>query len=547
VSDAALQPDYSGLRGNVSLLGHLLGETIAAAEGEDFLALIEQIRGFSKQAREPGETSREPLLAILRELKNEQLVPVARAFSQFLNLSNIADQQHTVSREMDPLLSASRNLSDGLRHLVQEGVPTEAIAKTISELKIELVLTAHPTEITRRTLIHKHSEIGACLSQLELQGLTERERERLSERLRELIAQIWHGDDFRLERPSPVDEAKWGFAVVEESLWRAVPQFMRRLDKALFEHCGVHLPLDAAPVAFISWMGGDRDGNPNVTATVTREVLLLSRWQAVDLYLGDVIDLVEELSMTRCSQALRDWAGDSHEPYRATLRGLRDLLRHTRASIELQLAGESAGEGEVLHDVQQLLLPLQACYQSLLDCGMGLIADGALLDLLRKVHCFGVHLVRHDIRQDSSRHTDVLAELTTYLGLGDYAAWEEGARQAFLLQELSSRRPLIPPRWQPGAQAQEVLDTCAIAATQPAQALGAYVISMARQPSDVLAVHLLLKETGCDFNLPVAPLFETLDDLSRAREVVSALLQNLPPGHSTALRRNYCRSVLSIA
>jgi phosphoenolpyruvate carboxylase len=526
VSDAALQPDYSGLRGNVSLLGHLLGETIAAAEGEDFLALIEQIRGFSKQAREPGETSREPLLAILRELKNEQLVPVARAFSQFLNLSNIADQQHTVSREMDPLLSASRNLSDGLRHLVQEGVPTEAIAKTISELKIELVLTAHPTEITRRTLIHKHSEIGACLSQLELQGLTERERERLSERLRELIAQIWHGDDFRLERPSPVDEAKWGFAVVEESLWRAVPQFMRRLDKALFEHCGVHLPLDAAPVAFISWMGGDRDGNPNVTATVTREVLLLSRWQAVDLYLGDVIDLVEELSMTRCSQALRDWAGDSHEPYRATLRGLRDLLRHTRASIELQLAGESAGEGEVLHDVQQLLLPLQACYQSLLDCGMGLIADGALLDLLRKVHCFGVHLVRHDIRQDSSRHTDVLAELTTYLGLGDYAAWEEGARQAFLLQELSSRRPLIPPRWQPGAQAQEVLDTCAIAATQPAQALGAYVISMARQPSDVLAVHLLLKETGCDFNLPVAPLFETLDDLSRAREVVSALLQN---------------------
>ena len=526
MSDAALQPDYSGLRGNVSLLGHLLGETIAAAEGEDFLALIEQIRGFSKQAREPGETSREPLLAILRELKNEQLVPVARAFSQFLNLSNIADQQHTVSREMDPLLSASRNLSDGLRHLVQEGVPTEAIAKTISELKIELVLTAHPTEITRRTLIHKHSEIGACLSQLELQGLTERERERLSERLRELIAQIWHGDDFRLERPSPVDEAKWGFAVVEESLWRAVPQFMRRLDKALFEHCGVHLPLDAAPVAFISWMGGDRDGNPNVTATVTREVLLLSRWQAVDLYLGDVIDLVEELSMTRCSQALRDWAGDSHEPYRATLRGLRDLLRHTRASIELQLAGESAGEGEVLHDVQQLLLPLQACYQSLLDCGMGLIADGALLDLLRKVHCFGVHLVRHDIRQDSSRHTDVLAELTTYLGLGDYAAWEEGARQAFLLQELSSRRPLIPPRWQPGAQAQEVLDTCAIAATQPAQALGAYVISMARQPSDVLAVHLLLKETGCDFNLPVAPLFETLDDLSRAREVVSALLQN---------------------
>ena len=126
--------DYSRLRGNVSLLGHLLGETIAAAEGDDFLQLIEQIRGLSKQGREEGALSREPLLAILRELKNEQLVPVARAFSQFLNLSNIADQQHTVSRQMDPLLSASRNLADGDRkstrlnssHIQKSRMPSSA-------------------------------------------------------------------------------------------------------------------------------------------------------------------------------------------------------------------------------------------------------------------------------------------------------------------------------------------------------------------------------------------------------------------------------------
>lgn len=518
--------DYSRLRGNVSLLGRLLGETIAAAEGDDFLQLIEQIRGLSKQGREEGALSREPLLAILRELKNEQLVPVARAFSQFLNLSNIADQQHTVSRQMDPLLSASRNLADGMRGLLEEGVSREALVASIEELNIELVLTAHPTEITRRTLIHKHTEIGLCLGQLELEGLTERERERLHLRLRELIAQIWHGDDFRLERPSPVDEAKWGFAVVEDSLWQAVPQFLRRLDKALFDNCGVNLPLDAAPVSFTSWMGGDRDGNPNVTASVTRQVLLLSRWQVVDLYLADINHLVEELSMTRCSDSLRRWSGDSHEPYRHILRELRVLLQRTRLSIEAELEGEPPLEGELLHSSEQLWQPLHACYQSLMDCGMALMADGALLDLLRKVRCFGVHLVRHDIRQDSSRHTQVLSELTTYLGLGDYGAWEESARQAFLLQELASRRPLIPPRWQPGADAREVLDTCAVAAAQTPDALGAYVISMARQPSDVLAVHLLLREAGCEHNLPVAPLFETLDDLSRAREVVGTLLQN---------------------
>ena len=518
--------DYSRLRGNVSLLGHLLGETIAAAEGDDFLQLIEQIRGLSKQGREEGALSREPLLAILRELKNEQLVPVARAFSQFLNLSNIADQQHTVSRQMDPLLSASRNLADGMRGLLEEGVSREALVASIEELNIDLVLTAHPTEITRRTLIHKHTEIGLCLGQLELEGLTERERERLHLRLRELITQIWHGDDFRLERPSPVDEAKWGFAVVEDSLWQAVPQFLRRLDKALFDNCGVNLPLDAAPVSFTSWMGGDRDGNPNVTASVTQQVLLLSRWQVVDLYLADVNNLVEELSMVRCSDSLRQWSGDSHEPYRQVLRELRVMLQRTRLSIEAEPEGEPPLEGELLHSAEQLWQPLHACYQSLVESSMALIADGALLDLLRKVRCFGVHLVRHDVRQDSSRHTQVLSELTTYLGLGDYGAWEEGARQAFLLQELASRRPLIPPRWQPGAEAQEVLDTCAVVAAQSPDALGAYVISMARQPSDVLAVHLLLREAGCERNLPVAPLFETLDDLSRAREVVGTLLEN---------------------
>jgi phosphoenolpyruvate carboxylase len=519
-------PAYASLRGNVSFLGRLLGDTIASAEGPDFLELIEQIRGLSKSAREGTEGARDELQGVLRNLDNDQLVPVARAFSQFLNLANIADQHHNVSREAEEMLSASRSLASGLAQLLAEGVAPEAVADAVHNLRIELVLTAHPTEITRRTLIHKHGEIGRCLAQLELNGLTERERERLNERLRELIAQIWFGDDFRVERPTPVDEAKWGFAVVEDSLWRAVPEFMRRLDRALFDSCGVHLPLEVAPVTFVSWMGGDRDGNPNVTAPITTEVMLLSRWQAADLYLADVDGLVEELSMTRCSAELAQLAGNGHEPYRVVLRQLRELLRQTRVAIEAALDDELPPEGETLKSVEQLWQPLHACYRSLVESGMQIIADGALLDLLRRVRCFGVHLVRHDVRQDSARHTEALSELTTYLGLGDYAAWDEGARRAFLLRELSNRRPLVPHNWQPSAPVQEVLDTCAVVAGQPAQALGAYVISMARQASDVLAVHLLLKEAGCDHNLPVAPLFETLDDLSRAQQVVTALLQD---------------------
>lgn len=517
---------YTSLRGNVSFLGRLLGDTIAAAEGPPFLDLIEQIRRLSKSAREGSDAARGELQAVLRNLGNEQLVPVARAFSQFLNLANIADQHHNVSREADPLLSASRSLATGLGELLEEGVAPAALIDTVRELRIELVLTAHPTEITRRTLIHKHGEIGRCLAQLELDGLTGRERERLHDRLRELIAQIWFGDDFRLERPSPVDEARWGFAVVEDSLWRAVPEFLRRLDRALHDSCGERLPLDISPVTFVSWMGGDRDGNPNVTAAITARVMLLSRWQAADLYLADVVHLVEELSMTRCNESLRQLAAGAHEPYRVVLRQLRDLLRHTRAVIEAQLDGELPPEGEILRSEDQLWQPLHACYRSLQDCGMQIIADGALLDLLRRVRCFGVHLVRHDVRQDSARHTEALAELTRWLGLGDYAAWDEGSRRAFLLRELASRRPLVPQHWQPSDPVREVLDTCAVVASQPPESLGAYVISMARQASDVLAVHLLLKEAGCAHNLPVAPLFETLDDLSRAREVVTDLLRD---------------------
>lgn len=533
------EADYSSLRSNVSFLGRLLGETIAGAQGEEFLELIEQIRGLSKSSRDGDESARENLLDVLRNLENDELVPVARAFSQFLNLANIADQHHTVSREMDPLFSASETLASTVQELRERGVSAEAITEEFRSLNIELVLTAHPTEITRRTLIHKHSEISRCLGQLELQGLTPREERQLHDRLRELIAQIWYGYDFRQERPTPVDEAKWGFAVVEDSLWRAVPEFMRRLDRTLVDNFDVGLSVDASPVKFVSWMGGDRDGNPNVTATVTREVLLLSRWKAIDLYLSDVIGLVDELSMTLCDDKLKTLSGGAHEPYRAVLKPLREKLRRTLRAIEDELEGSEPSESDIIERVDQLWNPLHACYQSMRNCGMNAIANGKLLDVLRLVKCFGLHLVRHDIRQDSARHTEVFEQLTPFLGLGDYAQWDEPARQAFLLQELANTRPLIPTNWQPNEAVQEVLDTFAVVVKQPEEALGAYVISMARQPSDVLSVMLLLKEFGCPFNLQVSPLFETLDDLTRSKQVIETLL-------SEEVYRNYIDGRLMI-
>ena len=185
------------------MLGRVLGETMSGAAGPDFLDKIEQIRTLSKSARAGDNDDRKRLMALLLGLKRDELLPVARAFSQFLNLANIADQHHTISREMDKEYSATESLAEVFKKLQSDGRSAQEIGIAITNLRIDLVLTAHPTEITRRTLIHKHGEIDACLGQLEVQDLTEREKHVVHNRLRELIAQIWHTQDFRDERAVP--------------------------------------------------------------------------------------------------------------------------------------------------------------------------------------------------------------------------------------------------------------------------------------------------------------------------------------------------------
>jgi len=505
------------------MLGHLLGNTIRDAHGEELLAKVETIRKLSKTARAGSDDDRNALIDEIKSLPDDQLTPVARAFSQFLNLTNMAEQYHTISRHCEAHVCEPDAISTLFSKLSQNNVSKLDTAQAVRELNIELVLTAHPTEIARRTMINKLVKINECLSKLELGDISFSERDKTERRLEQLIAQAWHSDVIRQERPTPLDEAKWGFAVVENSLWQGIPDFLREFDQRLTSHLGEGLPIDARPVHMSSWMGGDRDGNPFVTHTITREVMLLSRWKAADLYLKDINELISELSMVKCSDEVRELAGDQHEPYRAILKQLRVLLGDTLENLDAQMKGEVVSSKTILTDAAQLWDPLFACYQSLHACGMGIIAEGSLLDTLRRVKAFGAHLVRLDIRQESTRHSDVLSELTRYLGIGDYDQWSEQDKISFLVNELSSKRPLLPRNWEPSPEVQEVIDTCKVVAEQSKEALGSYVISMARTASDVLAVHLLLQEAGCPFRMDVCPLFETLDDLNRSKEVMEQL------------------------
>lgn len=521
-----MNEQYSAMRSNVSMLGKLLGDTIKEALGENILDRVETIRKLSKSSRAGNDASRQELLTTLQNLSNDELLPVARAFSQFLSLTNTAEQYHSIS----PHGEAASNpevMAQLFTRLKNNNLSDEQIKKAVDDLSIELVLTAHPTEITRRTLIHKLVEVNNCLSQLDHSDLADYERNQIMRRLRQLVAQSWHTDEIRKNRPSPIDEAKWGYAVVENSLWEGVPAFLREFNEQLENSLGYQLPVEAVPVRFTAWMGGDRDGNPNVTADITRHALLLSRWKATDLFLRDIAVLVSELSMTECTPELRALAGgdDVQEPYRELMKKLRTQLTETQVYLAAKIKGERATRPDnLLVKNEQLWEPLYACYQSLKACGMGIIANGQLLDTLRRVHCFGVPLVRMDVRQESTRHSEALAELTRYLGLGDYESWSEADKLAFLVRELNSKRPLVPRQWEPSAETKEVFDTCRVIAEAPQGSIAAYVISMARTPSDVLAVHLLLKEAGCPYALPVAPLFETLDDLNNAEDVMTQLL-----------------------
>jgi len=514
------------LRENVHLLGELLGNTIREQHGDAFFDKIERIRKGAKGARRGSADGAKLLQETLDGLADDELLPMTRAFNQFLNLANIAEQYHQVRRRRpgEPAPFEAGVLSGLLERLKGEGFDQDVLARKVGRLEVELVLTAHPTEVSRRTLIQKYDAIAAQLVARDHTDLGAAELAQIELRLQRLIAEAWHTEEIRRSRPTPVEEAKWGFAVIENSLWQALPNVLRHTDQALSRSTGLHLPLDAAPIRFASWMGGDRDGNPNVTAKVTREVLLLARWMAADLFLRDIEGLIAALSMQTASDELLRHSGESAEPYRALLKGLRGRLLATREWARSAVEHDQPAPLAVLQENRELREPLELCYRSLHASGMGVIADGALLDTLRRVAAFGLFLVRLDIRQDSARHVAALAEITDYLGIGHYDQWDEQQRLDFLQRELGNRRPLLPSHFQPSAETAEVLATCRVVAQAPGSSLGSYVISMARGASDVLAVQLLLKESGLQRPMRVAPLFETLDDLNNAGPAIDRLL-----------------------
>lgn len=516
-------PDQA-LRDDVHLLGDLLGDTLRAQEGVELFEMVERVRALAKSGRAGNDADFDALAELLASRPTSDTLPVARAFSHFLTLANVAEQHHRVRRRRDYLRDADAAPQSGSFDEVFARMDEERLYESVTKLRIELVLTAHPTEVVRRTLLQKYRRIGDLIARGDHDDLTIPEQRENVEELRREITAAWETDEVRHERPTPLDEVKGGLFIFEQTIWDALPRYLRGLDDALRARTGRALPVDAAPIRFGSWIGGDRDGNPNVTASVTGDACLLARWVAADLYLREIDALRSELSMRSGSGELPP----ADEPYRVLLKEVRDRLLFTRQSIEDALEQPDGWRtwsacGAYVERAD-LLEPLLRCHRSLHDTGNAIIADGHLLDVIRRVHAFGLTLVRLDVRQDSARHTALLDAITRALSLGSYAEWSEEQRQEFLLRELTSRRPLVPPDLELDDDAREDLATFHAIAALPRDSLGAYVITMTRSPSDVLAVALLQKATGIRDPLRVVPLFETLADLRGAGETMAKLL-----------------------
>ena len=379
------------------------------------------------------------LVSRLKSLSHEESLLVASAFSNLLSLHNLTEEVANSRRERQQRLGELprgpvKTTNGTFEDLIDRGISAEAIYKALCEQQVDLVFTAHPTQALRRSMLKNFAAIRSSLETLNRVRVSRYEKNEMLQMIRGFVQSAWRTDEIRRSAPSPQDELRGGLSYFQETIFSGTPIFLRRLDSALASIGQPRLPLEACPIVYSSWMCGDRDGNPFVTAEVTRDAVTLARFTAATLYYKEIESLMFELSMWRADHRLRAHvagargAGDeasqarviderkrrnyadfwrpvsANEPYRVVLSELRDRLYDTRALLQNQLSGTefvAAPGSNPYTRTEELVAPLRMLYDSLVATGDAAIANGHLLDLIRQVTCFGLSLMKLDIRQES--------------------------------------------------------------------------------------------------------------------------------------------------
>jgi phosphoenolpyruvate carboxylase len=543
----ALEEDVR-LREDIRLLGRILGDTVRDQEGADVFDMVERIRQTSiRFHRDDDRPARLELEAILDGMSTEVTVRIVRAFSYFSHLANIAEDQNNI-RQMRGQGGAPKvgTLAGTLAHARTAGISAADLRKFFGEAFVGPVLTAHPTEVRRKSTIDREMEISELLDRRERVQLTAEESNASDEQLRREVLTLWQTNLLRRTKLTVLDEVANGLSFYDYTFLRELPRLHCALEDRLNEEDSSAQGELASFLRMGSWIGGDRDGNPFVTADVMRGTLRLQSTRALRYYLEELHALGAELSIAAhladVSDELRALAERSPdpsphrsgEPYRLAVSGIYARLAATALKLKIETRRLPVGEAAPYTNVKEFKADLDVLDRSLIANNSRVIARGRLRLLRRAVDCFGFHLANLDIRQNSAVHERTVAELLDAATPGmSYLALNEEQRIALLTTELRDPRPLTSAFVK---YSDETVGELAIFhaaadahATFGADAIPQCIISMCKGISDMLEVALLLKEAGLvdpkgRSALNIVPLFETIEDLQASSAIMDRLL-----------------------
>ncbi|GAA1215915.1 phosphoenolpyruvate carboxylase [Pseudonocardia alaniniphila] len=537
---------HDALRADIRRLSTMLGQTLAHHGGPELLELVEQVRRLSRSAIAAGGDGDAEVTKLLSGLDTGTAVSLARAFSQYFQLANIAEQRHR-ARELagsDPDgRGPLRRLMERIARSTDQGGPDHAeVQAVLARTELRPVFTAHPTESSRQSVLAIVRRVATAL-----------DRGAPDEELAALVDLLWQTDELRPDKPTVADEARAIGWYMEQLGRTAVPELLGEFEREV-RAAGFTVPEGARPLALGCWVGGDRDGNPNVTPAVTREVLELYSERAIRIHEGLVEDLVSELSISTrvigVSEELRSSLArdrrtlpevydrfirlNAHEPYRLKLSYVRARLENTRTRIKQH--GEHRTGRDYLGS-QRFIEDLAVVDRSLRGHLGGRIADGTLARALRTARALGLHLAELDVREHSARHHEALGAV--YDALGElpkpYAELSRDERTQLLARELEGGRPLVRRHYGLPAEAVDVLATFDmlhdVQHEYGQEAARTYIVSMCQGVDDVLAVAVLAREAFMvelhrdpRSSIDLVPLFETVEELSQAGDLLDHLL-----------------------
>jgi phosphoenolpyruvate carboxylase len=547
---SALEED-TRLKNDIRLLGRILGDTVRDQEGADVFDLVERIRQTSiRFHRDDDKPARRELELILDSMSTSQTVRIIRAFSYFSHLANIAEDQNSI-RQMRARSKAAEPPRPGtlaltLSHARNAGFSIADLRKFFATALVSPVLTAHPTEVRRKSTIDREMEIAALLDRRERMQLTPEEFAASDEQLRRAVLTLWQTNLLRRTKLTVLDEVANGLSFYDYTFLHEVPRLHCALEDRLNEGEGASQGELASFLRMGSWIGGDRDGNPFVTAEVMRSTLKLQSSRVLRFYLDELHVLGSELSLAAhladVSKDLRGLAERSPdksphrtgEPYRLAVSGIYARLTATAARLDVETTRAPVGEAAPYASAQEFQADLDTIYRSLISNNSRVIARGRLRHLRRAVDCFGFHLASLDIRQNSAVHERTVAELIDAAMPGmSYLALNEEARIALLTGELRNARPLTSSFVKYSEETVGELAVFHAAAEAHAKfgadAIPQCIISMCKGVSDMLEVALLLKEAGLvdpsgRSAINIVPLFETIEDLQASGRIMDRLL-----------------------